>query len=281
METKARHVTIGVLVLAVIAGAFGFVLWLQNVHGAGERAFYRLAFDGSASGLRDGSDVLFNGIRVGKVSKLSLDPSRPQQVIATISIDKNAPVRADTKVGIDYAGLTGIASIALTGGSLSSPRLAGTKDHPPLLVAASDSTQDITQAARATLRRVNDFIDANEAPFHDTLVNLDRFSGVLARNSERVDKIVAGLQDFVGDTSGVRGAYVAAARSVEQLSEAVKKQSAAIAADLGEFSNSGMRQLRAAGAETRRMFTAGKRVAKDIAHNPSRFIFGGSASADK
>ena len=54
METKANYVVIGVFTLAVVAGVFGFVYWFQNLGGSGERAFYRIQFDGSVSGLRTG-----------------------------------------------------------------------------------------------------------------------------------------------------------------------------------------------------------------------------------
>jgi phospholipid/cholesterol/gamma-HCH transport system substrate-binding protein len=68
METRANYVLIGLFTLAVIAGAFGFVYWFNTIGGAGERATYRIVFDGSVSGLRTGASVLFNGIRVGEVT---------------------------------------------------------------------------------------------------------------------------------------------------------------------------------------------------------------------
>ena len=88
METRANYVIIGLFTLAVVFGVVGFVYWFQNIGGTGERAFYRVLFEGSVSGLRTGATVQFNGIRVGEVTDLKLDPQRPQQVIAVISIDK-------------------------------------------------------------------------------------------------------------------------------------------------------------------------------------------------
>ena len=69
--------------------------------------------------------MLFNGIRIGEVTELALDPRAPRQVVAVISVDKRAAVRADTWVGLDYQGLTGIAAIALRGGSDHAPLAAG------------------------------------------------------------------------------------------------------------------------------------------------------------
>src|ERR1700740_3116505 len=95
-ETRANYVLIGLFTLAVIAGAFGFVLWFSTAGGAGERTNYRVVFDGSVSGLNTGASVLFNGIRVGEVTGLALDPASPRAVVAMVSVDKAVAVRKDT-----------------------------------------------------------------------------------------------------------------------------------------------------------------------------------------
>ena len=64
-----------------------------------------------------GAAVLFNGIRVGEVTALALDASNPNRVTATIAVAASTPVRADTKVGLDFQGLTGVPVVALQGGS--------------------------------------------------------------------------------------------------------------------------------------------------------------------
>jgi len=68
-------------------------------------------------GLLIGAGVLFNGIRVGEVTDLALAADNPRRVDATISVASTTPVRADTKVGLDFQGLTGVPVIALEGGS--------------------------------------------------------------------------------------------------------------------------------------------------------------------
>src|SRR5262245_30563447 len=121
METRARYALIGAFMLAVIAASFAFVYWLENKGGFGQRAYYQLRFDSSVSGLQEGSAVLFNGIRVGEVTGLGLDPEHPDQVIVTVGVVNGTPVRSDTKVGIESQGLTGGAAVTLTGGDASSP----------------------------------------------------------------------------------------------------------------------------------------------------------------
>jgi phospholipid/cholesterol/gamma-HCH transport system substrate-binding protein len=102
METRAPFVIVGAFVLAAIAAAFGFVYWLHNAGGLGPRASYHVQFEGSVPGLLVGAAVLFNGIRVGEVSELGLAPGKPRGVNATISVAATTPVRADTKVGLEF-----------------------------------------------------------------------------------------------------------------------------------------------------------------------------------
>ena len=182
METKASYTLIGFFTLAVIIGIFGFVYWFQNLGGTAERATFRIVFDSSVSGLRTGSAVMFNGIRIGEVTTLQLVPDKTERVLATILVDKNAPIREDTRVGLEFQGLTGIAAVALSGGTASKPPLAGTKDNPPVLTADRSATQDVTQAAREVLRRVDKLIADNEKSVHDALANIDSFTAALARN---------------------------------------------------------------------------------------------------
>ena len=126
METRANYALIGVFTLAVIAAAFGFVLWFSGAEKPGGRKTYKIIFSGSVSGLSDGGVVLFNGVRVGAVTKIDLLPQDPSRVFALIDVDAKAPVRADTKARLEYTGFTGVASVALTGGALDAPPLPAT-----------------------------------------------------------------------------------------------------------------------------------------------------------
>ena len=115
METRAPYALIGLFVTAVIAAAFGFVYWLHNSGGLTERTIYRVHFENTVSGLLKGASVLFNGIRVGEVTNLQLDTNNPKAITATIAVDAGTPVRADTKVGLDFQGLTGVPVVTLQG----------------------------------------------------------------------------------------------------------------------------------------------------------------------
>lgn len=205
METRARYALIGLFMLAVIAASFGFVYWLENKGGFSQREVYQVRFEGSVSGLLVGSAVLFNGIRVGEVTNLTLDPAAPQQVIATIAVDLNTPIRTDTQVGLETQGLTGGAAVTLRGGSGTSPLVSGEGGAPPVIVAQQSASQDWTQAARDAFQRVDGILAENSEALHDAIANIDTFSDALARNSDKVDGILAGLERMTGGAAGKTG----------------------------------------------------------------------------
>jgi phospholipid/cholesterol/gamma-HCH transport system substrate-binding protein len=198
MEIRARYVLIGLFVLAIAAACVGFVYWLANTGGIAERTAYQVRFDGPISGLSRGSTVLFNGVPVGEVTDLGLIADQPNEVLATISIVRDVPVRADTHVGLVFSGLTGTAQVALVGGAPDAAPVPATGGQPPLLVADPASMKDVTQQARDVLSRLDQILAENSASLHDAIGNIDNFAGALARNSNRVDGILQGLERLTG-----------------------------------------------------------------------------------
>jgi len=141
MKMRAGNLMIGSLTLALIAGALGGVLAYQKLAGIGQRTPFRVIFEGSASGLRKGGSVNFAGIRVGEVVSLKLD--NPRRVVALAMIDSSTPVRKDTQVGLEFQGLTGIAAISFTGGSLDAPAVPLDEDGIPVLTADPEGLLDV------------------------------------------------------------------------------------------------------------------------------------------
>ncbi|MGE5157824.1 MAG: ABC-type transport auxiliary lipoprotein family protein [Gemmatimonas sp.] len=193
METRAPFVLIGAFVLAAIVAVFGFVYWLNNTGGLGPRTTYHVQFDGSVPGLLVGAAVLFNGIRVGEVTDLRLAPDNPRRVNATIAVATGTPVRPDTKVGLEFQGLTGVPVVALEGGKLPPP-----SGQMPPLIAEPGAGQSMTQAARDALRKVDAVLSENAGPLKDTIANFKTFSDGLARNTGKLDSIIAGLEKMTG-----------------------------------------------------------------------------------
>jgi len=119
MKARASNLMIGSMTLAVIAAAFVGLLGYRKIHGSAQQAPLRIVFEGSASGLRKGGNVNFDGVQVGEIKSLKLD--NPRKVVALTLVDNSAPIRKDTVVGLEFQGLTGVAAISLTGGAAAAP----------------------------------------------------------------------------------------------------------------------------------------------------------------
>ena len=126
LMARASNLMIGTLTLALIAGSLGAFLGYQKFAGNKQQTPFRVIFEGSASGLRKGGSVNFAGVRVGEVVSLKLD--NPRRVVVLTMIDGNTPVRRDTQVGLEFQGLTGIAAVSFTGGTVDPPPL-GRRRH--------------------------------------------------------------------------------------------------------------------------------------------------------
>jgi phospholipid/cholesterol/gamma-HCH transport system substrate-binding protein len=207
MEIKARYVLIGLFTLAVAVAGFAFVYWLDAKGGLGKRTTYEVRFEQTVSGLLKGSGVLFNGIRVGEVTGLSLVPGQPKEVDATIAIDASTPVRADTQVSLEFQGLTGVAAVSLTGGSPDAPLVAASPGQPPRLVASEAAGKTMSEAARQTLARLDRILADNAGDIHTIVSNLSSFSEALGKNSGKVDGILAGLERMTGGGKASGAAY--------------------------------------------------------------------------
>jgi phospholipid/cholesterol/gamma-HCH transport system substrate-binding protein len=297
METKGNYVLIGLFAVSVVVAAFAFVFWFHNIGGTAKRTTYLVRFEGSAGGLRPGSAVLFNGIRVGEVMKVAVDPMDPHRVLANIEVDIKAPIRTDTSVGLDFQGLTGIASIALTGGSPNAPPFARFADEPPMLIADPSGSQDVMRVARDVMKRVDDLLVENGSLYNtfkniesfSTLLaengsiynaakNIEVFSATLADNRQRIDNILAGLENLSGGPEG-KGDIQEAARSIRQLADNLDKRTAEIGVGINRFSATGAREIEAFAGDARRTLSEIDRAVKNLDRNPSRLLFGGSGNA--
>ena len=147
--------------------------------------------------------MLFNGVRVGDVSKIDLMPDDPSKVFAIIRVDGRVPVRTDTKVKLEFTGLTGSASVALNGASSAAPILKTSDGDPAVLFADRSDFQDLLQTAQKIAARASDILDRgdkilkdNEPAIRASVGNVQKFSDALAANS-------AGVKDFMSAMADV------------------------------------------------------------------------------
>ena len=189
METKAHHVLIGAFTLVVIAAAVVFALWLARTSVNRQYHYYDIVFMESVTGLSKGGAVQYNGIQVGEVSQLKLDPRDPRKVIARIRVASDTPVKIDTHAKLGLLGLTGVAFIQLTGGKPDSPLLLPTPDNPvPKIQSESsalsqllNSGADIVTTLNGILAKADSLLSQeNIDRINRTLAHLDQTMGAVA-----------------------------------------------------------------------------------------------------
>jgi phospholipid/cholesterol/gamma-HCH transport system substrate-binding protein len=203
METKANFVAIGAFTLAVVAGAFLFVLWMAGYGGGSELTRYRVVFQGSVSGLARGGTVLFNGLRVGEVKSVDFLPNDPSRVAAIIEVNNEIPVRQDTRARLEMQGLTGASAIALTGGAPDARRLQAKNGQPPTLIAEPSqiqnllvNVQNISTKADSVLTRADQLFADSGPAFADTVKNIDNFSKTLNDASGGLAGAITGIGEI-------------------------------------------------------------------------------------
>jgi phospholipid/cholesterol/gamma-HCH transport system substrate-binding protein len=281
MEDRAKYVLVGLFTFAVIAAAFGFVYWLHNTSGTKETATYRVIFDGSVSGLRVGGPVLFNGIRVGQVTDMGLTDD-PSQVAAVITVNKDTPLRADTRVSLEYAGLTGIASVSLRGNNAAAAKLTAKAGELPTLKADPNAGGDMSSAVRETLGRADAVIAENQAALRSAIKNLETFSAALARNGDKLDKLVDNSTQAMGSVNELA---VSLKKDTDELATNIDKRTADITEGILKVTDTATKHIDIVGTDVHRtVLHIDKAVGNidksvtDLTKNPQRFLFGGSGS---
>jgi phospholipid/cholesterol/gamma-HCH transport system substrate-binding protein len=184
MKLKASNLMIGTTTLAVIAAAFVGMLAIQKIRAVRQQGPLRIVFEGSASGLRKGGSVNFDGVQIGEIKSLTLD--NPRKVVAFVMVDNSAPIRKDTVVGLEFQGLTGIAAISLTGGAPTAPPVPLDEDGVPILTADLREIESI----RDSLHNVDRLLVGNQSTIKDTLLNFETYTASLASKGDAIDKII-------------------------------------------------------------------------------------------
>ncbi|MBX9708984.1 MAG: MlaD family protein [Caulobacteraceae bacterium] len=117
MERDAHYAAVGIATVALLAALAVFTIWLARLQFNDEYDLYDIVFYGPVRGLSEGGEVHFNGIRVGEVTDLNLDPNKGDQVIARVRLDATTPVRVTSRAQLEPQGITGLNYIQITAGT--------------------------------------------------------------------------------------------------------------------------------------------------------------------
>lgn len=181
---RTTNLIIGTTTIAVIAAVIVGVLSVRKLHRAERLSPLRIVFDGSASGLRKGGAVNFDGVPAGTITSIRLES--PRKTVAMVMLDKSAPIRKDTVVGIEFQGLTGLAAISLAGGVAGAPPVPLDKDGVPVLTANWSDRQSITD----TLHDVDKMIADNRDGLKQDLNAFETYTASLKSDGEAIDGII-------------------------------------------------------------------------------------------
>jgi len=197
METKANTALIGAFTLVVLALGFVFIYWMARGAGEDTTAPLTVIFEDPVTGLSVGGQVVFNGIKIGDVKTLDLDPQNPKVVIAGLRLVPKPSVKADTQVTLGFSGLTGVGYIEMAGGSPTLPPIWEAQPNPTI-IATRSSMQDLLAGARTILARADETIQKLESTISDNsddlslaVLDIRKFTGALAENSDGIGQLVA------------------------------------------------------------------------------------------
>src|ERR1700759_1053219 len=190
---RASNLMVGTIMLAVIGAGFAGLLVFQKIKGARNQNPLRIVFNGSASGLRRGGTVTFDGVPAGTIRSIKLE--NPRKIVAEVTLDNAAPLRKDTAVGVEFQGLTGVANIALVGGAPSAPPVPIDHDGTPGLTADWSEQQSITD----TLHNVDHFLIDNRQTIKDSMLSFETYTASLKSKGDAIGSILAQADDaFAG-----------------------------------------------------------------------------------
>lgn len=233
METRANYALVGLFTLAVIAACFGFVYWFRAASNSADRMAYKVVFTGSVSGLSKGSSVRFNGLRVGEVTAVELMPDDPSRVAAYIAVDPTTPMKTDTRARLEYQGLTGVASVHLSGAQSAAPALSNPdgKGSPTIFADRSDF-QDLFETAQrlagkidGIVTKVDKILVDGEAPFNNTLRNIEGFSRALNENSPGLSAFIVQMTTTAQRFAVLSDRFDRLAEGADDLLRGVDRQS--------------------------------------------------------
>jgi phospholipid/cholesterol/gamma-HCH transport system substrate-binding protein len=219
MNNQFNYFVVGLFVLIASAALFAVVLWLGLSGREVNYESYVAYFTESVSGLSQNAAVNYQGVNVGRVRSISIDPLDPARVRVELAISPDAPIKTDTVAVLSSVGITGITFVELTGGTRAAPRLTAAdedtlpeiKTGPSLLVridkAINSVSADLTMMAQETsevaeqVQRV--FDGANVTAMTETLDNMRRLTAALANRTDELNNSIAKISRISDDVAEV------------------------------------------------------------------------------
>lgn len=296
MEPRAHHVLIGVFTLVVAVAAVLFSLWLAKSGQDAETRDYDIVFLEGVRGLSRGSAVQYNGLRVGEVRLLRLDPNDLQRVRAQVSIQASIPIHEDTQARLALAGITGQSVIELSGGTPNSPLLEAPDDGLPMIVASPSPLAQLMAGGEELMTQISKLLDnantflssENSQSLSASLKQLEALMGQLSTASEGVPALVKELSQasrqattLLSSTQGLvdrqgTQAMNAIQKSMEDFSRATQSLNTLLeqnSAAIGRGAQ-GLTEIEPALRELRQVLAGFRALTSRLEDNPAGYLLG-------
>jgi len=290
METRAHFALIGAFAVAVAFAAFAFVLWISGTRQATQFQTYELVVRGSVAGLTAGSAVEFNGLKVGEVQHLAISKEDPSRVDVLIAIDKNTPVKENTRARLESTALSGVAHVALVGGTAGAPDLkAHEGERFPRIAAEHSEIQNLLETAQRVSTKATDVFDkldrlleANADTISATLKNVETISRAIAEDKPLIDAFLKDAADVAHSLKPMANRLDRVLAAGEQTIKALDPRKlkgittniAGASANINRFSASGLRQYEQLAVDARKAVDALDHAVRSFERDPSQVIFG-------
>jgi phospholipid/cholesterol/gamma-HCH transport system substrate-binding protein len=300
MERNANYALVGFISLGLFVGLVVFVVWLARISFSDTYTTYQVVFMGPISGLSDGGEVHFNGIKVGEVSKIGLDKDDPRKVVAVVRVTSDVPIRTDSYATLEPLGITGVTYVQITAGTTGKKLLKDVTPPGQVPIIGSRASAlsgllegggTVLNAAVDTLNRVNRVLsDDNIKSVTATMHNVQDITAEIRKRKELVADADQSIKDIdqtalsikqLSDSSN-QLVNVDGKRTLKEASDAAEqiKQAAAQARSLvdklqgptTDFANNGLPQLTAAVASLQRAADSLNRLAIDAQESPQGLL---------
>jgi phospholipid/cholesterol/gamma-HCH transport system substrate-binding protein len=310
LEPKPNYILVGAFVVILSAVVIVGVLWLGKTDYRGVYDRYEAYMRESVAGLSVNSTVKYRGVDVGRVKDISLNPDNPEEVKLTLDIAHGTPIKTDTIAVLETQGLTGLATINLTGGSRDAPplealegqeypviktgpslffrldeaisRLLSEKGLSKLLadldLAAKGAADALDEENRAALKQtikdlseVVQSVAAHKAQIEDSLNGAARSADNLVKVTASLNEQVPVLLARINKSAAALGAMT---EDLAQTSQAVRTVVKESRPELQQFMGQTLPETGLLVSELRRLATTLTRVARDLEREPNSLVFG-------
>ncbi|MFZ5661273.1 MAG: MlaD family protein [Pseudomonadota bacterium] len=301
METRANYVLIGAFTLVATLSLLMFALWAAKYSSEKSWRQYAVIFTEPVTGLSEGSQVQYNGIAVGTVEELRLAPDDPRRVLATLRVQADTPVKADTRAKMSMTGITGTPIIQLTGGSPGSPMLADVDNREiPLIQTEPSALQNIADTANRLVERLDRVLsEQNIRHIAGTLQNVDALTRSIADQREDLRALIVNarrsseqLEATLTHTRGAAekidrqladrlpGLIARLDHTLDELDSAASGANRIVTENRGaihSFANDGLAQLGPTLSELRALVRDLRRISDRLERSPANYLLGREA----